>query len=78
MALFYASTKEITKILLDKGACFEVEHEYLYSPIHYAATIGNKEFFTFYLKKMWMLILKMERDVYLYLYIMQLILNSTK
>ncbi|WP_041404628.1 ankyrin repeat domain-containing protein [Rickettsia massiliae] len=33
-ALFYASTKEIAKILLDKGASFEVEHEYLYSPIH--------------------------------------------
>ncbi|MFQ3887056.1 MAG: ankyrin repeat domain-containing protein [Rickettsia conorii subsp. raoultii] len=45
-ALFYASTKEIAKILLDKGASSEVEHEYLYSPIHYAATIGNKELFT--------------------------------
>ncbi|MEG8230113.1 ankyrin repeat domain-containing protein [Candidatus Rickettsia tasmanensis] len=75
-ALFYASTKEIVKILLDEGTSSEVEHEYLYSPIHYAATIGNKKLFTFYLKKMWMLILKMERDVYLY--IMRLILNSTK
>ncbi|MFV9911661.1 MULTISPECIES: ankyrin repeat domain-containing protein [spotted fever group] len=45
-ALFYASTKEIAKILLDKGTSFEVEHKYLYSPIHYAATIGNKKLFT--------------------------------
>ncbi|WP_331270652.1 MULTISPECIES: ankyrin repeat domain-containing protein [spotted fever group] len=33
-ALFYASTKEIAKILLDQGTSFEVEHKYLYSPIH--------------------------------------------
>nr|WP_324602860.1 ankyrin repeat domain-containing protein [Rickettsia conorii] len=45
-ALFYASTKEIAKILLDKGTSFEVEHKYLYSPIHYAAIIGNKKLFT--------------------------------
>lgn len=45
-ALFYASTKEIAKILLDKGTSFEVEHEYLYSPIHYATTIGNNGLFT--------------------------------
>ncbi|BBJ31652.1 hypothetical protein RAS_07610 [Rickettsia asiatica] len=50
-ALFYASTKEIAQILLDKGASFEVENEYLYSPIHYAAIIGNKELFTFLLEK---------------------------
>ncbi|WP_017443094.1 hypothetical protein [Rickettsia gravesii] len=40
------TSKEIAKILLDKGISFEVEHEYLYSPIHYTATIGNKELFT--------------------------------
>ncbi|WP_342447530.1 ankyrin repeat domain-containing protein [Rickettsia fournieri] len=29
-ALFYASTQEIAKILLDKGTSFEVEQKYLY------------------------------------------------
>ncbi|WP_233419014.1 ankyrin repeat domain-containing protein [Rickettsia tamurae] len=51
-ALFYASTKEIAQILLDKGADFNnVKNNYGLTPLHYAAGEGNKELLAFLLEK---------------------------
>ncbi|HJD60445.1 MAG TPA: ankyrin repeat domain-containing protein [Rickettsia endosymbiont of Omalisus fontisbellaquei] len=51
-ALFYASTKEIAKILLDKGADFNnVTNNCGHTPLHYAAGTGNKELLNFLLEK---------------------------